>query len=511
MYRTHRGRMRRASLPSLVFPNRTTTLIIGQIMTNPHPPAPRVAVIGGGISGLAAAHRLCELSSLVRVTLYESQDRLGGVLQTVRQDGYLIEWGADNFITNVPWGVELCRRIGFADQLATTNSEHRHAFVVRRSKLHKIPDGFIIMAPSRIWPVVTTPIFSPLGKLRMAWEYFVPQVKQSDEQDESLAAFVIRRFGRETYERLVQPLIGGIYTGDPEKLSLQATMPRFLEMERKHGSLIRAMWKQMRQRPTETKGTSGARYSLFVAPRGGMCTLIDALATRLPSDTIQLDAPVNAVTPGDRGGWDLLIGGDRPGTHHCDAVIFATPATAVANLTAPLDPQLADEFRGIPHASCSIVSVAYRREQIGHRLDGFGFVVPLVENRQILSGSFSSVKYAGRAPDGSTLLRVFIGGECQPTLADLPDDDLIRIATAELAELLDVRGNPQFAHVIRQPHAMPQYYVGHGQRLARIQAGLARQPGLFLTGNMFDGVGIPHCIHHGERVAGEVVAALRCS
>jgi oxygen-dependent protoporphyrinogen oxidase len=476
-------------------------------MTNPHPPVPRVAVIGGGISGLATAHRLCELSSTLRVTLFESRDRLGGVLKTVRRDGYLIEWGADNFITNVPWGTDLCRRIGYADQLAQTNSEHRHAFVVRRGRLHKIPEGFIIMAPSRIWPVVTTPILSPLGKIRMAWEYFVPKSAQ-DEVDESLAAFVIRRFGRETYERLVQPLVGGIYTGNPEKLSLQATMPRFQEMERQHGSLIRAVWRQAGQRRSESQHSSGARYSMFVAPKAGMCHLIETLAARLHTGSVRLDAPVTRLTPASSGGWDLTSGGDHPGTAHFDAVVLATSAIVSGDLTASLDQDLAGEFRGIPHASCSIVSIAYGRDQIGHPLDGFGFVVPLVENRQILSGSFSSVKYAGRAPDGSTLLRVFIGGECQQELAHLPDDALIRIATEELAELLQIRGEPRLAHVIRQPHSMPQYYVGHAERLQRIQAGLARLPGLYLTGNMYDGVGIPHCIHHGERVAGEVLAFL---
>ncbi len=473
-------------------------------MTNPHSPALRVAVIGGGISGLAAAHRLCELSPSLRITLFESKNRLGGVLWTVRQDGFLIEWGADNFITNVPWGLDLCRRIGFAEQLAQTTSEHRHAFVVRRGRLHKIPEGFIIMAPSRVWPVVSTPILSPLGKLRMAWEYFIPQSK-SDE-DESLAAFVIRRFGRETYERLVQPLVGGIYTGNPEKLSLRATMPRFQEMERQHGSLIRAIWKQMGQRRPESQGSSGARYSMFVAPRGGMTSLIDTLAARLPDGTVQLDSPVANVAPGRGGGWDVSVDGEHPATSHFDAVILATPATAGANLVASLDQELSGEFRGIPHASCSIVSLAYPRESIGHPMDGFGFVVPLLEDRQILSGSFSSVKYDGRAPDGSVLLRVFIGGECQQELAHLADDALIRIATEELAELMDIRGQPHFAHVIRQPHAMPQYYVGHDQRLARIAAGFARQPGLFFTGNMFDGVGIPHCIRHGERVAQDVAA-----
>lgn len=467
----------------------------------------RVAIVGGGISGLSAAHRLHELAPALSLAVYEAESRLGGVLQTVQEDGYLIEWGADNFITNVPWGLDLCRRIGFADQLVQTTSAHRHAFVVRRGRLRKIPEGFIIMAPSRVWPVISTRILSPWGKLRMACEYFVPQT--NGDEDESLAAFVIRRFGRETYERLVQPLVGGIYTGDPRKLSLRATMPRFLEMERAHGSLIRAVWRQMGKQRRAAASGSGARYSMFVAPRGGMVSLIDALASRLPAGAVQLGAPVTRVAPNPAGGWWVSAGRDLAAPPVAfDAVILAAQATASGQLLAPLDPQLADDLTTIPHASCSIVSVAYRRDQIGHPLDGFGFVVPLVENRRILSGSFSSVKYEGRAPDGCVLLRVFIGGECQPELADLPDDQLIRIATEELAALLSIGGQPLRTNVIRQPHSMPQYYVGHDQRLARIAAALGRWPGLFFTGNTFDGVGIPHCIHHGERVAAEAAAFL---
>ncbi|HEV2969495.1 MAG TPA: protoporphyrinogen oxidase [Pirellulales bacterium] len=201
-------------------------------------PPRRIAVIGGGIAGLAAAHRLLELDPSVRVTLFEASGRLGGSLHTVSRDGFLIEQGADSFITNVPWGVDLCRRIGLADELIGTNPEGRRAFVVRRGRLRPVPDGFMLMAPSRIWPVLTTPILSPLGKLRLAWEFFIP--RRSGDGDESLASFVRRRLGREAFERLVQPLVAGIYTADPEKLSLAGTVPRFQEMERQHGGLIRA-------------------------------------------------------------------------------------------------------------------------------------------------------------------------------------------------------------------------------------------------------------------------------
>jgi oxygen-dependent protoporphyrinogen oxidase len=466
----------------------------------------RVAVVGGGISGLAAIHRLHELDPSIEVTLYEAGESLGGVLQTVRQDGFLIERGADNFITNVPWGLELCRRIGFEDQLLETNSAHRQAFVVSRGRLRKIPEGFVIMAPSRTWPIISTPILSPLGKLRMACEYFLPG--RPPEEDESLASFVRRRFGAETYDRLVQPLIGGIYTGDPEKLSVLSTMPRFVEMERKHGSLIRAIWKQAAKQRAQTQGTSGARYSMFVAPRDGMSSLLDAIVDRLPQSAVRTNTPVERLTRSNGQGWTLTLGGSQREDCTVDAVILASNAAASADLVADLDGEIADTLRQIPHASCSIVSLAYDRDQIGHAMDGFGFVVPAVERRQVISGSFSSVKYPGRAPDGQVLVRAFIGGQMQAELADLPDAALTKIACDEMGQLMSIRGKPKFVLISRYSESMPQYYVGHIQRIAALEERAANLSGLYFTGNAFGGVGMPFCIRKAEQAAEKVLKEL---
>ncbi len=468
--------------------------------------AKRVAVLGGGISGLAAAHRLHELCPSLEVELLEAESRLGGVLQTHREHGLLVEYGADNFITNVPWAVDFCRRIGIEDQLIETNPAHRRAFVVRKGRLRPIPQGFVVMAPSRLWPIVATPILSPLGKLRLVAEMFIR--KGTTETDESLASFAIRRFGRETYERLVQPLVGGIYTGDPHRLSLRSTLPRFLEMEKKHGSLFRALWRQApSERPSASSG-SGARYSMFVAPRDGMSGLIDAVAARLPVGAVKLNSPVVQMRRGDDGRWALLIGETTTEPRLYDAVIVATPAAVTARLLKTVDDPLAGELAEIPYAGCSIVSVVYLREQIHHPLDGLGFVVPLIEGRKILSGSFSSIKYAGRAPEGKVLIRVFIGGACQPELAELPDGRLREIAASELAELLDIKGDPVASFISRRPGSMPQYHVGHEERLARIDRRAARLPGLFLAGNAYHGVGMPLCIHSGEQAAEKAVAML---
>ncbi len=470
--------------------------------------ARKVAVIGGGIAGLAAAHRLLELDPSLDVTLLEAAGRLGGVLETVRRDGFLVERSADNFITNVPWAIDLCRRIGFDRELLQTDSGRRRAFVVSRGRLREIPEGFLIMAPSRIWPMIATPILSWRGKLRLLSEYFVSQ--RQEDGDESLASFARRRLGRETYERLVQPLVGGIYTADPERLSIKATLPRFLEMERDHGSLIRATLRQAKRnrgaKPQDSE-SSGARYSMFVAPRDGMSSLVAAIASRLPEGCVQLDSPVERLERSAGGDWSISIGGAQPRRLAADAVIVATPAHQACGLLQHASPEVAGLLGRIPHAPCAIVSLGYRREQVGHALNGFGFVAPLVERRQILSGSFSSVKYAGRAPEGCELFRVFVGGACQSELAALPEDELFRAAEAELRQLLDIHGEPVFQHVTRWGPTMPQYHVGHIDLVANVTDHLQRLPGLHLAGNAYHGVGIPNCIHSGEMAASHIAGA----
>ncbi|MDZ7620229.1 MAG: protoporphyrinogen oxidase, partial [Patescibacteria group bacterium] len=388
----------------------------------------RVAVVGGGISGLAAAHRLVELYPACGVTLFESAGRLGGVLSTVHEDGFQVEQSADNFITTFPWGLALCRRLGLEDALVQTNPETRRTFVVRRGKLYKLPDGFLMMAPTRMWPMAVTPILSPWGKLRAAMEYFIPP--RLDEADESMAAFVRRRLGREVFDRLVEPLVSAVYAADMERLSVDATLSRFREMEREHGSLIRAMRRQMKAGRHARE--SGARYSMFVTLRDGLSSLVDALAARLPQGAVQLNSEVRRL---DRAGdgWRLTLGatgaagetGGSPRTESFDAVILAAPSHVSASLLRPTDTATADEQAAVEHSGTAIVTMAFDRKEVGHPLDGMGAVVPAIEQSPILAVSFSSQKYVHRAPEGQVLLRAFVGGARRHELAEMPDAELV--------------------------------------------------------------------------------------
>ncbi len=486
----------------------------------------RIAVIGGGIAGLAAAHRLVELDPSREITLFEASDRLGGVISTLHRDGFQVERSSDNFITTIPWGVNLCKRLGLAEQLVQTNPAYRRTFVVHAGRLYRLPEGFLMMAPTRIWPLAVTPLLSPLGKLRAAMEYFIPARK--DPADESMAAFVRRRLGREVFDRLVEPLVSAVYAADMEKLSVLATLPRFREMEVQYGSLIRAMRRQKKFSP-HAGSESGARYSMFVTLRDGLQSLVDALAARLPAGSIRLNAPVERLERTENswriwtrsthpnplrastGGWSGEGTFDNlpkeEGMFEFDALIIATPSWMTAKLLHPIDADLAGDLAAISHQGTAIVSLGYDVRQVGHPLDGMGAVVPAIERSPILAISFSSRKYAHRALETKTLLRVFVGGARHPELAEMPDDQLLPLVRRHTEKLLHIQGDPVFFDIAHWPGTMPQYHVGHKDRVARIEARAASLPHLQLAGNAFHGVGIPDCIHTGELAAERILAA----
>jgi len=451
-----------------------------------------IAVIGAGISGLAAAHRVKELAPDAGLTIFEAANRPGGVLETTHRDGYLIEHSADSFITKYPWATGLCQRIGFADELVPTDETRRRALVVHHGQLHRVPSGFVLMTPNKRWPILTTPILSLRGKLRVLAEPFAPRRPSSETGDESVGAFARRRLGDEAYERLVQPLLGGIHTADADHLSLAATFPEYIAQEQFHGRI---------QQNTAKKGESGARYGMFVAPRDGIGSLVAALIARLPPGALRLATPVTNLKR-DASQWQLT---SSAGTENFDATIVALPARAAAKLLAKFDADLAADLAAIQYAGCAIVCLVYRRDQFGHPPDGFGFVVPRIERRQIIAGSYASEKFPGRAPQNEILIRVFIGGAIAPELAELPTDELQRIAHEELASLMRITGTPLWSEVARWPASMPQYAVGHLERIQKIERLAANHPGLALAGNAYRGVGIPQCIHSGE-LAAEAVA-----
>jgi oxygen-dependent protoporphyrinogen oxidase len=481
----------------------------------------RIAIIGGGISGLAAAHRVAEIIPKADVELFEASHSLGGVLQTTEDGGFLVEHSADNFLVNPAAAIELCRRIGIADELLTTDESRRRAFIVRSGRLIPIPEGFYLMSPRKLWPVLASPALSVAGKLRLLAEPLVPRrfCSPGDFQnqrslnlpDESVASFVRRRLGREVFERIVQPLVAGIYTADPEQLSMAATMPQFVEYERRFGSMLRATLFNNRNsvRAKESlietahsaHSISGARYGLFVAPRRGMASLVSALAERLGRCAIHLNAPVKRITRlADHWQVETLRDSAVP-TRDFDAVVLALPAPIAANVLSAGFVALSRALSQIEYAGCAVVSLKFAREQITHPLNGFGFVVPQTEKRQIIAGSFASLKFAGRAPAEQVLIRVFLGGALQPELLNLSNGELARIAVEELSALLSIRGEPSMTNVARWLQSMPQYHVGHLERVDRIERLAEQLPAFALAGNAYRGVGIPQCIASGEAAA----------
>lgn len=462
----------------------------------------RIVVVGGGITGLAAAHRVTEVAARadqqVDVVLLEARDRLGGTIHTIRRDGFLIEGGPDSFITQKPWGLALVKRLGLEDRLIQTNPACRRTFVVRDGRMHAVPEGFLLLAPTRILPFATSRLFSWPAKLRMALDLVIPARDHGADGDESLSSFVTRRFGREALERVAQPLVSGIYTADPTNLSLRATMPRFLEMEARYGSIIKAMRAEQKAARARGRGDSGARYSLFVSFAEGMSTLIEALESRLPPGCVRRSAPVSRLER-CAGGWRVLLAGGE--ALAADGVILACPAHVSAGLLAGLHAELSALLAGIHYASSATMSLAFRRDQVPHALDGFGFVVPAVEQRALIAATFSSVKFAGRAPTGWVLVRAFLGGAMHAHVFDLPDAELRAGVLRDLRELMRIDGTPRFADLHRWPRSMPQYPVGHLERVKLIERHLAALPGLAVAGNAFGGVGVPDCVHSAEQAA----------
>lgn len=459
----------------------------------------RIAIVGAGLSGLTAAFRLLQQTSYEQqfeITLYEKSSRIGGVFGTVEQDGYRLETGADSFITNKPQALQLCEDLRLTERLISTQSEFRRSLILHQGKPVPTPKGFNLMVPQQLWPLLSSPLLSVRGKLRVLGEILV---RSNPQQDESLSGFVTRRFGRELMENIVQPMIGGIYTADPEKLSLRATLPRFLEMEAEYGSLLKSIWKNRKQLlRSQKEKASGVRYGLFASLKEGMSELLQALWQKVePQVDCQLGTQVEQITF-DSASKQYTIQStnaqNEKQQHTFDALILATPGQTSAKLARDFAPQWSQAMTGIEYASSAIVVTGHRLADIEHNMDAFGLVIPNKENRQILAVSFTSRKFAQRAPEGSIQLRTFVGGAMQPENLKLNDDQLTELVLKELAEIFGVSGTPETVKVARWNQAMPQYHVGHLEKVERIKQLQTEHPNFESIGNALDGVGLPDVI-----------------
>ena len=456
-----------------------------------------VAVVGGGIAGLSAAHTLHKAGVAFR--LLEGSPRFGGVIRSDKVSGFLLEGGPDSLLAQKPEGLGLVRELGLGDRLVPTNPDVRAVFVLHRGRLEPLPEGMLLAIPSRILPFLRSGLFSWPGKLRMGLDLVRPRRRENG--DESIASFLRRRFGQEAVERLGEPLLAGIHAGDPERLSIRATFPRFVDLESRYGSLIRGIWAAPRPAASEPGKPRAAFYSL----RGGLEELVAALVARLPAGSLCPGRRVRAVARED-GGYALgLDGGD---TLQARGVVLAAPAHLLAPLVGSLDAEVAGALATIPFASSATVLLGYRREQVAHPLDGYGLVVPRGEGLRTSACSFFSTKFPGRAPDGHVLLRGFLGGVRDPQVLELGDDALAALVRREMGPVLGLSGEPSLARVYRWPHGTPQLEVGHLERMGALEARLSGLPGLFLTGAGIRVTGIPDGVADGQAAAAAAAAFL---
>jgi protoporphyrinogen/coproporphyrinogen III oxidase len=461
---------------------------------------------------LAAAYRVRKLFPQAEVQLFEASDRVGGALLTLQRDDSLLEQGADSFLIKTPYALDLCRELGLADQLIPTNEQHRRALVVRDGRLLPVPDGFVLMKPQNMRAMLRSPLLSLSGKARLAAEPLigVPAKVNQPGYDESVASFATRRLGREVFERLVEPLIGGVYVADARKLSLAATYPEFLDAERQFGSLWRSVRNSQSKAPRDGERNapqSAARYGQFVTLSGGLKTLVDALLRQLPSQAVRLRTPVAQIDRHPTGRWTIKTSPGAP-LEHFDGVIIAAHAPQVAPLIGRFDSSLANDLAAIEYASSAVVTLVYHRQDINHPLDGFGVVVPAIERRPIVAASFLTVKFPSHGPPGRAIVRVFSGGALQPERVEQRDGELIATAKQQMAELIGAGADPIETRVMRWRDAMPQYHVGHVARVEAIEAKVAAHVGLELSGNAYRGVGIPQSVQSGRLAADRLAKQL---
>lgn len=461
----------------------------------------RIAIIGGGISGLSAAFALEEkrrAGVAIDYALFESSTRLGGVLVTDHVDGCLVEAGPDSFLTEKPWASDLCRQVGLGDQLIGSNDAARKTYILTKGKLTVMPDGLMFMVPTKILPTVFSPLFSLGTKLRMAREWFHPPHKA--HADETVADLVARHYGPEMVDRLADPLLSGVYGGEASQLSVRAVLPRFSEMETRHGSLGRAM---LSSRKKMAQANKGPARPLFTSLKDGMQQLVDAVVARLTPASLHPDTPVQSIQVQDSG-WIVSAG---YGSDQFDAVIVATPTQAAASILHMASADLANELRSIRYSSSVTLTLGYDQKVRAALPPGFGFLVPRSEGKRMLAATFVHNKFPHRAPEDRALIRCFLGGARDEAILQLSEEEILEITRRELREILGLTAEPQFARVYKWKGAMAQYGVGHLERLERIERLRQQLPGLVLAGNGYRGIGVPDCVRSGSDAAAALLTA----
>jgi oxygen-dependent protoporphyrinogen oxidase len=472
---------------------------------SPQPPAPStysvdVAIVGGGIAGLAVAYELSRRQ--VSFVVLERASRAGGVIFSESVDGFTIDGGPDSLLIQKPEAIALCQEIGLGDQLVSTQPP-RVAYIQRGGKLHALPAASVLGIPTRIGPFLRTTLFSWPGKLRMGAELFIP--RKRDESDESIGAFITRRFGREAATYLAEPLLAGIHAGDVDRLSARALFPRLVDAERKHGSLLRAFSIRNPRNPIRNPqsaipNSEGAFKSL----PGGLSDMVHALVKALGAANVRTSTSVDRIS----GDGPFLVHTSAGESIEARAVVLATPAYATSELTRDRDEEISRLAGGVVYASAATVALAFARTRVRHPLTGSGFVVPRVEHTGILAASWLSSKWPNRAPQDRALLRTFVGGARDPGALGRSDAELVQLSLAALRPLLGIDGDPLFTRVYRWHRGNAQHDVGHLDRVAAIDRALTRHPGLFLTGSGFRGVGIPDCVADGRKVGASAAAWL---
>src|SRR5437773_833689 len=462
----------------------------------------RIAIIGGGISGLSAAFTLEQRRRAgvpLQYVLYESSSCLGGVISTEYVDGCVVEAGPDSFLTVKPWAADLCRELGLEDQLIGSNDTERKTYILLKGRLVPIPDGLMFMVPTRILPVVFSPLFSPVTKFRMVREWF--QSPASSGKDESVAKFVERHYGSELVERLADPLLSGVYGGDSSQLSVRAVLPRFAQMEASHGSLGRAM---LAARKKIVHASNGPPRPLFTSLKDGMQQMANALAARLSAPSICLSTPVRQLKFKEDG-WMVSAAGAR---ELFDSLIIATPAHTAAVILQSVSTELADELRGVRYTSSITATLGYGHSVRSSLPPGFGLLVPHSEGRRLLAATFVHNKFSHRAPEDRALIRCFFGGSRDEEILQLHEDEILRIAREELRQILGISAEPLFTRIYKWKAAMAQYTVGHLDRLDRIDRLHQQLPGLALAGNAYRGIGVPDCVRSGKQAAEQALFAM---